>query len=190
MTDKLTQRQEKFARNLFEGMSQREAWINAGYSTNYSLTTLDSNACRLANKNKVKARLAELNAKADDKSISTVKRRKQILTEIQEASIGDFVDEFGNLAVDREKLRNHAVREIKTERTAKGGIRTTLKLSDPVPAIAEHNRMEKVYEEKEGGSQTIINILVIDKDTKELLGKVNQRVQIQEIPQHIGGDSD
>ncbi len=78
----LTQKQETFCLNLFKGMSQREAWIQAGYSSKYSPAVIDVNACRMANTNKIKLRLGELNQKTEDKSVATVLERKQKLTEI------------------------------------------------------------------------------------------------------------
>lgn len=77
---KLTQKQETFTQNLFKGLTQREAWIQAGYSSNYALSLVDSHACRLANRDKIKARYAELTQKAEDASIAIVKERKQRLT--------------------------------------------------------------------------------------------------------------
>lgn len=56
----LTQKQELFTLNLFSGMTQRESWIKAGYSSNYALKVIDSNACALANRSKIKVRLQEL----------------------------------------------------------------------------------------------------------------------------------
>ena len=78
----LTQKQETFCLNLFKGMSQREAYLHAGYSSNQSSDTIDRHACVLANSDKVVARREELDKKAEDKSVATVLERKQKLTEI------------------------------------------------------------------------------------------------------------
>lgn len=59
--DKLTQKQESFVQNLFLGMSQREAYLQAGYSRNQSPDVLDIHACELAGADKIVVRLAELN---------------------------------------------------------------------------------------------------------------------------------
>ena len=77
----LTQKQENFTLNLFKGMTQRDAWINAGYSSKYSLTLVDIHACQLANKGKIKVRLAELRQEVTDAAIATVEERQQRLTE-------------------------------------------------------------------------------------------------------------
>ena len=78
----LTQKQENFTLNLFKGMSQREAYTVAGYSSKQSPDTLDRNACELAGSNKIVARLEELNSKTEDDSVATVIERKQRLTEV------------------------------------------------------------------------------------------------------------
>ncbi|MFA5378211.1 MAG: terminase small subunit [Dehalococcoidia bacterium] len=143
--DKLTPKQERFALNIFQGMTQRKAWVEAGYSGKYSMAVIDVNASRLATSTKVKLRLAELQNKADDAAITTVVERKRILSEIQRARFGDFTDDYGNLKIgDKQLLRSAAVQEIKTESTPLG-YRTTLKLRDPVNAIAEHNKMDGSY---------------------------------------------
>lgn len=76
----LTQKQETFVLNLFKGMTQREAWIQAGYSSNYAPAIIDSNACALANSSKIKARYNELNKKTEGDTVATVVERKQRLT--------------------------------------------------------------------------------------------------------------
>jgi len=78
---KLTQKQETFTLNLFKGMSQREAYIQAVYSPNALQSTRDRNASALANSNKVLTRFNELRQKAEDESIALPKERKQRLTE-------------------------------------------------------------------------------------------------------------
>lgn len=58
---KLTQLQENFVQHLASGLSQRQAYIKAGYSTeNMSEATIDSNASRLLKNSKVIARYREL----------------------------------------------------------------------------------------------------------------------------------
>ena len=175
----LTQKQEKFTRLLFLGRTQREAWKLAGYSTNYPPEDIDANACKLASVTKIKQRLNELRDKAAEPDISTYNERRLTLTEIERARVADFVDESGNLSIgSREALRNAAVQEIKTERTI-AGVRTTLKLRDPVSAITEHNKMEKVYETAPIQDNRQINVYVVDKEAKELLGRIGERLDVQ-----------
>jgi phage terminase small subunit len=54
----LNARQEAFARGLAEGMSQRQAYMAAGYGCKG--TTADENASRLLGNAKVAARVSEL----------------------------------------------------------------------------------------------------------------------------------
>ena len=100
----LTQKQENFTQNLFKGMYQRDAYIDA-YHPTYAMMTIDANASRLANNEKVKARLDELNLLTQDETVATVIERKQRLTEI---------------------IRDRS--------------------PSTIQAIAELNKMEKVYE--------------------------------------------
>ena len=82
MEVRLTQKQELFTQNLFKGMSQRDAYTGAGYSSEQLPDTLDRNAFELARSNKIVARLEELNERTEDKSVATVTERKQRLTEV------------------------------------------------------------------------------------------------------------
>ena len=92
--NRLTQKQENFTLNLFKGMYQRDAYIDA-YHPTYSMVTIDGNASRLANNEKVRTRLAELRLKAEDDTIATPKERKQRLTEILRATLPDYMTENG-----------------------------------------------------------------------------------------------
>lgn len=83
----LTTKQERFARFIFQGMTQREAWGKAGYSTNYSIETLDHNASVAANSNKIKTRLNELRDKAALPDIMTVIERKVRLSDLAREDI-------------------------------------------------------------------------------------------------------
>jgi len=178
--EKLTAKQERFARFVFEGCGNTEAWEKAGYSMRGKPSVIWTNACRLAQNTNVALRIKELNDLAVDASVSTVLERKQILTEIQRARVGSFTDEHGNVNItDASQLLSAALQEIRTDRTASGGIRTTLKLRDPVAAIAEHNKMDGVYSEEKGNitNNTQINIFVKDIETKDLIERVSERLQ-------------
>ena len=78
----LTAKQEQFALNLFKGLSQRDAYIAAGYSKKQLDETIDVHACALANNDKVMTRLAELRDNAAGDTIATEKERREKLTEI------------------------------------------------------------------------------------------------------------
>jgi len=107
-------KQEKFVNYIFKGCNHREAYTKAGYSIKSTLAVLDSNASRLANTEKVLARLAELQQKAEDASVMSVLERKKRLTE------------FANETIE-----------------SKFGIVRTSNIA----AIAELNKMEKVYDD-------------------------------------------
>ncbi|MBU1621885.1 MAG: terminase small subunit, partial [Gammaproteobacteria bacterium] len=77
---KLTQKQENFCQNIFKGLSQRQSYIQAGYSPNMLPATIDRNAFTIANKNKVLARLAELRAEVKSKLIASVIERQERLS--------------------------------------------------------------------------------------------------------------
>ena len=82
MATKLKETHEKYALNLFAGMSQREAYLAAGYSPNQSPATLDKHACALAKNEKIKSRLSELQKAAESDAILTKQEGLKIMTAV------------------------------------------------------------------------------------------------------------
>lgn len=79
----LTHRQEKFVQNLLKGMSQKEAYKKAGYSTkNAKSKSIDELASRLFSNPKVKERYKELARKVENKTILQAQELQQILSNI------------------------------------------------------------------------------------------------------------
>lgn len=78
----LTPKQEKFVRNIINGMSQREAYKNSYDAENMTDKTIDEEACRLFNDSKISARYQELIERAATASVMTAQERLEYLTEI------------------------------------------------------------------------------------------------------------
>ena len=143
----LTQKQENFCLNILSGMSATDAALSAGYAR-----MSPTHTTAMLKTAKIAVRLAELRKPREKAAISSYEERLQILTEIQRARFGQFVDKEGNLDIpDKEALDSAALQEVKTTkfRGGKGGrtseITTTIKLRDPVRAIEEHNKMAGDY---------------------------------------------
>ena len=170
MANKLTLRQEAFCLNLFKGMSQRDAYVAAGYSSKQSDPTIDRHACELAKTDKVKARCEELRQKAEDESVAGVLERKQVLSEIVR---GRFIDFTKNLTP--EKLRSAALQEIKITSSGPEGLgkTTTIKLHNPIQAIDLLNKMDKIYTD---GDQYIDNRKIEVYDAKGKLAGIITRL--------------
>lgn len=160
----ITQRQELFALYLFEGMTQRDAWIKAGYSSNYDVALIDTHACALANSDKIKTRLAELRKPAEDKSVMNILERKQRLTEIGRARLPDYVTESG-IKIDTDSPNTAALAGIQTKvvyhkKGREPEIVTDIKLHDPTKAIDLLNKMDKIYSETAQNPSDVINNFV------------------------------
>ena len=73
--EKLTIKQEKYVQGLFAGLSQREAYKQAGYNIkNYTDESIDVEACKLANNTKVVQRLEELKNELKERNMVTVEK--------------------------------------------------------------------------------------------------------------------
>ena len=73
-------RHELFCLSLFQGMTQKDAAIKAGFSSRSS----DMTASRLMRNDKISARLTELHHKAESPAIMDVRGRKERLSYIAE----------------------------------------------------------------------------------------------------------
>lgn len=78
----LTAKQEKFVRNLIEGMSQREAYKNSYDAKNMTDKTIDEKACLLFASDKIRARFKELQDELAKASIMTATERLKYLTDL------------------------------------------------------------------------------------------------------------
>lgn len=92
----LTAKQEKFVRNLIEGMTQREAYKNSYNAENMTDKSIDEEACRLFNDIKVNARYRELQDELAKQSIMTAQERLIYLTELVKDIKGEKVLEVVN----------------------------------------------------------------------------------------------
>ena len=174
---KLTGKQERFARFLFEGLAQREAYIQAGYSKKQAMATVDKNAFALANNTKVVSRLAELRKAAEDASVATVLERKQVLSEIVRGRVANFMT---NLT--KEKLESAALQELTiTERPS--GKKTNIKLHNPIHAVDLLNKMDRIYGESPQVNidNRSINFIVRNKEEQEEIAKLVEGLGGQQI---------
>ena len=92
----LTPKQEKFVRNLIQGMSQREAYKNSYDAENMSDKVIDNEASKLFNSHEISIRYKELQDRLEDATIMTAKERLEYLTEVimglQGENIVEIVD--------------------------------------------------------------------------------------------------
>ncbi len=165
MRDKLTQKQENFCLNLFKGMSQREAYITAGYSSNNSVAVQDVAACILAKDEKVLIRLDELRNEAKSPLIADYRERQEILTEILRGRVTDYTTcgpDRDLIDVGLESPNTAALQEV-TSRTefdkdgAGVAVVTKVKLHNPMQAAEILNKMDKVYDDRVQTGATVVN---------------------------------
>lgn len=85
----LTDKQEQFCKNIIEGMSQADAYRNAYPNIRMADKTIQENACRLAKKDAVKARIKELRDALAKPSIMTAQERLEFLTRVINGEQGE-----------------------------------------------------------------------------------------------------
>ena len=110
----LTPKQEKFVRNLIQGMSQREAYKNSYDAENMTDKSIDEEACRLFKDSKVSSRYKELQDRLEDATIMTAKERLEYLTEVIMGLQGENIVEI----VDGEEIERTVPTSIKNKLSA------------------------------------------------------------------------
>lgn len=157
---RLTAKQEAFCVNYVHLNNGKLAAVKAGYPEGTAKVIATQNLTKLY----LQERIAEIRANLPpDPDISTVEERKRRLTEFHRADLVDFITPEG-IKIDKQSPNVGAVSEIttKTKVFRKGGEPvniTTLKLRDPIAAIAELNKMEHIYEV--GGNIRDVNVVFV-----------------------------
>jgi len=156
ITDKLNARQRRFCINLANGMSQSDAWVNAGYSANPTIGTPSDCAGRLLRVNvAVKAyfdylckRHEEISLSKSAETVLSATEKRAILANIARAELAEFIDDQGKPVLKRGKAAKALKEFYLKERTDRNGnpVRTSsIKLIDPIEAIREDNKMAGHY---------------------------------------------
>ena len=134
----------------------------------------------------IQARLQELRQKVEDASVMNVLERKQRLTEIARARLTDFMELGADGAwvnLGPEVPMTGAILAIHSrtaydEDTALPTIYTSVKLHNPIQAIQELNKMDKIY--TDGAQVNIdnrkIEIHVTEQSDRALLGEIIEGV--------------
>lgn len=156
----------------------KEAAILAGYSR-ATATSLAGNLLGMA---KIRRRINQIRKRAEDATVAGLLERKQRLTHIIRGELVDFLDEKGEPVLKRDIPNHQAVREFQlTHGVTKQGAKfekRTIKLGDVVAAIAELNKMTKVYEVG-GGSVTNVAIRVEYEKPKEMVAGVPEVIEAE-----------
>lgn len=78
----LTPKQEKFARNIVEGMSQADAYRNSYNATRMTDKSIHETASKLMADSKIISRVKELRDQIDKSTVMSVQERLETLTKI------------------------------------------------------------------------------------------------------------
>ena len=123
-------------------------------------------AWKLQNKPKIKQRIVEIQKRTEDASVATLLERKQTLTEIVRGRVGQFVkaDNDGVIInVDADNAKLASLKSVKSRQVTSGhgddketATVTEIEVRDPVAAISELNKMEKVYDAGADNRQLVI----------------------------------
>lgn len=124
----LTAKQEKFVQNIvFEEMTQADAYRSAYNAEKMTDKTINEKASILANKDNIRARMAELRGEMTTPKVMTAQKRLEWLTNVvqsDETSVGDKLK-----AVDlMNKMQGEYVQKVQAEVT--NAVNISIELSD------------------------------------------------------------
>jgi len=115
---------------------------------------------------KVRPRMDEIQKKATDSTVMSLLERKRVLSEIGRGRITNFVTAGADgvvVNVGPENLNSAALESIESRCVTTGegdgkqdAVVTKIKLESKVQAIAEINKMEKVYTDRTGDRQLVV----------------------------------
>ena len=182
--DNLNSRQRLFCINLASGMSQTQAYINAGYSNveagANAVTLLKENQSVKAYYNQLLERKQQLMLDTSVEIVSkalTRDEKRNILAEIARAQLSDFQDDNGEPVLNKDTPQGRAAREFyhrRWKRTDGGEIVTkSIKLLSPIEAIQEDNKMAGHYAPR-----------------KHLVASYNVSVSLKPKNRHINEDDE
>lgn len=190
----LTQKQETFILNYFEKGNATEAALIAGYSPKTAFVIASENLT----KPKILARLKELRDKTESDKTMSVQERKERLSEIARARLVDYqeagLDGSGYISITKDSPNTAAIAGIESatkfdENGNTGTLFTKVKLHNPINAIAELNKMEKIYTE---GTQINIDnrkqeVNFVNFDPKEVARAIIEAERLGISPELLGG---
>jgi phage terminase small subunit len=186
----LTQKQEDFCVKYFELGNVGEAARLAKYSPK----TADVIGRENLQKPIIRERIAELRKMKADASIATVQERQQILTEIARGDLLDYQEvgaDGAYLNIGKDSPNTKAISEI-TSRTeynkdsSSAAIVTRVKLHNPVPAIAELNKMDGVYNDSSTVNVNVTEAKVVTFDTGKVAAAIFEAIRLGFSPEILG----
>ncbi len=186
-------RHELICQFIVAGFNWKAAAINAGYTPKAAPVA----AWQAKKLPEVQARIHELQENISRKNLKHIMssvERKYRLTEFASANLVDFMDEEGDIKIDKNQVGVGALSEYTTktryitkdDKTEKI-VDKTIKLRDPIASIDLLNKMDKVYSdtpmvvnntqivfvigkgytEKDNGNNTLQNVIEDDNDATQ-----------------------
>ena len=139
---KLTKRQELFCLNYvrYPNESNSKLAVRSGFKDGKTLYIYIN---KLLKKPYIMQRINELRKEVERETILSVQKRHEILSEIANAKLHDFIyPDTGQIKWDKP---SRAIKSIETTYNKAGNRVVTIKLHSPIPAIQELNRMTGAY---------------------------------------------
>ena len=149
----LNSRQKQVCVNLASGMPQGEAWASAGYPAEFAQSHcsdfITNNRLAIAYLDELNKRKADMQLAKLTETIASPLERKAILSEILRARLIDFTGDDGQPNLSKDTPNNRAAKEFyhkkRYDREGNPIVTKSIKLTDPIAAIQELNKMDGSY---------------------------------------------
>ena len=177
----LNARQRQFVINYASGMTQSEAYIQAGYSVDPKLGSASDCASRLMTSNaSVKDYYTSLLERQESlalvegvEKLLSKSEKRQILATFARAQLADLLDDNGQVKLDKNSPAMKALKEYssrtKLDKEGNPIVNKYIKMLDPLAAIQEDNKMSGDYapSRHQVAKAVQINVSVVDKTRKD-----------------------
>lgn len=175
---------ELYCQYVVAGDDGKTSATRAGFRS----TGAGTQSTKLLKLPEIQKRIKELKERNDRKLQSLVMsemERKVRLSEFASSNLVDFLDESGDIKIDKNQKGIGALSEYAVKRRTIPGelpieeVTKTIKLRDPIASIDLLNKMTHVYAEQPPVNQDnrVLNIFVVDNEAKDLISKVKERTQ-------------
>jgi len=146
----LNSRQYRFCLNILQGMTNTDAYLQAGYDCSREIAY--ANASTLLSNPKIEKFLASYQEKqlaTIDSQLLSKSEKRQLLATFARAQLIDLIDDNGAPKINKNSPAAKALKEwYRKERFDRDGnpvVTSSLKMIDPITAIMEDNKMTGDY---------------------------------------------
>ncbi|MDA3872406.1 MAG: terminase small subunit [Kiritimatiellae bacterium] len=157
---------EKIAADHYVAHGNKSDAYRAGYATaKMKALTVNRRAVEIFARPHVKAYVETLQAQAQTAAILTRQRALEILTDIAEGRISEFIQENGEIDTAAVSRSGHTIESFR-QAVTEGGTTRSIKVRDPITAIDRIAKLEGWDKQQDDGDKGVNFTFIIDGEQR------------------------